>query len=252
MLSRHDWREYDQKIVLYTANAGKIELTARGVKKSTAKNSSSLEPGTIIAFTPAHANTHGRTASAGQLLTSVEPLAVFSNIQQHLEASLYAQYGLALTATVTELEQPEERLFGLLVQWLAHLNAAPLFSAWLTMWFVAQFINILGFTPELQVCVLCGKELGEHMSISYAHGGFLCAACSRAVGLTVVLEPLNQKERTLFTSFFSGPVAQMSSEVPALEVAEELLFGKILSRYLAFQTGYKIPSPGHLAELAKV
>ena len=47
VLSRRDFREFDQMISLYTREQGKLELLARGLKKVTSKNAAHLEPSVI-------------------------------------------------------------------------------------------------------------------------------------------------------------------------------------------------------------
>jgi DNA repair protein RecO (recombination protein O) len=44
VLSRRDFRENDQMIVLYTLEKGKIEALAKGIKKTVSKNAAFLEP----------------------------------------------------------------------------------------------------------------------------------------------------------------------------------------------------------------
>ena len=48
VLARHDVREFDQMISLYTRDAGKIEVLAKGIKKITSKNSSNLEVFSVV------------------------------------------------------------------------------------------------------------------------------------------------------------------------------------------------------------
>jgi DNA repair protein RecO len=236
VLSRRDVREFDQRIVLYGAG-GKFECLARGIKKSTAKNSASLEPGSFISFTPAQ----GRQQS---LITSVEPLAVFTDIFQNLNANLHVQFGLTVLERITEVEQSEPELFAALLEWLAQVNAAPVAATHLTLTFFAKLIMIFGFTPELEVCVQCGQALGEQTALSYAHGGFLCARCTQSAAADLALEPMSKNERLVFSSFFNASPTTVSSH--------EQRFLDILSRYMSYQTGRQLARLGHLAELCKV
>ena len=48
VLSRRDFREYDQSISLYTLEKGRLEVLARGVKKILSKNAAHLEPFCLI------------------------------------------------------------------------------------------------------------------------------------------------------------------------------------------------------------
>ena len=48
VLNRHDFRENDQMVSLYTKERGKVAVLAKGIKKITSKNSASLMPFSLL------------------------------------------------------------------------------------------------------------------------------------------------------------------------------------------------------------
>jgi hypothetical protein len=78
VLSRRDFREYDQIITVYTKEQGKLELLARGVKKIVSKNTAHLEPFSygMIESVPGKEILH---------LTTAQPLHTFPFIRSNLE-----------------------------------------------------------------------------------------------------------------------------------------------------------------------
>ena len=75
VLSRRDFREYDQIVSVYTKDLGKQDLLARGIKKITSKNSAYLE---LFSFVDIEIIKGKELDYIG----SVQPVNYFKNIRQ--------------------------------------------------------------------------------------------------------------------------------------------------------------------------
>jgi recombinational DNA repair protein (RecF pathway) len=83
---------------------------------------------------------------------------------------------------MTKRELPEERVFALLAEWFAALDASPapapgsrhlLFDA-----AVARLMDILGFGIDLRACVRCrGALVPDGNSVNVIQGGIECGEC---------------------------------------------------------------------------
>src|SRR3989339_1308355 len=115
VLSRRDFREFDQMISVYTKERGKLNLLARGVKKIISKNSAHLEPFSLVDIEIAR----GKEIDH---LTKVVPINYFSNIRADLQKSLAAGFIVSTTDKLLHTNEPDKRIFDLFVGWLNSLN----------------------------------------------------------------------------------------------------------------------------------
>lgn len=182
ILSRRDFREYDQIISVYTKEQGKLELLARGVKKIVSKNAAHLEPFSycIVEMVPGKEIQH---------LTTAQPLSIFPSIRTNLEKSLAAQIVVATTDRLTHVGQKDARLFALLKSWLIFVEKASILPWLLVDGFLLALLQLLGFAPILDRCVVCAKAyktmIKEEFSAArktkpglyFAGGGLVCPSC---------------------------------------------------------------------------
>lgn len=143
VLARRDFREHDQLITLYTREQGKAEVIARGIKKITSKNSPFLEPFALL-------EAEIIPGKEKRYVGAVTVREAYLNIRGDLARALAGQSALALTNTLLVGEEPDERIFKLLVDFLKFLNAAPPAKNSLNR-FSAELITYLGFAPSASV-----------------------------------------------------------------------------------------------------
>ncbi|MBI5728467.1 MAG: DNA repair protein RecO [Candidatus Magasanikbacteria bacterium] len=186
ILSRRDWREYDQIISAYTKERGKIELLARGVKKITSKNAAHLEPFSFVEVEVAK----GKEIDH---LTTVVPRDFFSGIRVDLEKSAMAGAAVSLTDRLVEVGVTDTRVFATLLSWLRFVEAVHVAGTCLLDGYVVVLLECLGFTPILDRCVICfrsfqeivGRQLEYQPSsvkskipgLYFAGGGLICGEC---------------------------------------------------------------------------
>lgn len=144
VLSRRDFREYDQIISLYTEDCGKIELLARGVKKIASKNSSHLEPWAIVdvCFVRGKELDHVTTVANNQ---------IFFHIRRSYSKTLFASWILHCVDLCVKSGVPDPDLYRHLIQTFNDLNSLldqeniPIVDR-----FVYGFLVHLGVIPENQ------------------------------------------------------------------------------------------------------
>jgi DNA repair protein RecO (recombination protein O) len=139
ILSRRDFREYDQIISLYTLEKGKVEVLARGIKKITSKNSAHLEPFSLVEveIIPGKELNH---------LGGVTPINYFSNIRKDLSKSLAVGFVVGLLDRVLHEGERDERIFELLKSWLGYLDLELVtYNLKLTDSFIVKLLLYLGF-----------------------------------------------------------------------------------------------------------
>lgn len=195
VLSRTDVREFDQMVSVYTREAGRQDALVRGVKKIVSKNAPHLEPFSFVMIEMVKGKEFA-------YITKVQPLSYFSAIRRSVEKSLSAQFAVALVRQVSHVGEKDEEMFMLLYTFLSFLNKTEgrEFCIYLDT-FVIKCFGALGFAPQLDACVVCGKSIREVVQedlnvttkqkcgFYFAGGGLVCANClfnKKRVGEQVV------------------------------------------------------------------
>ncbi|MBT7755151.1 MAG: DNA repair protein RecO, partial [Candidatus Magasanikbacteria bacterium] len=174
VLARRNVREVDQIISVYTAEYGRRDLFARGVKKITSKNTAHLEPFSFV---------HVGIAKGRDMdhVTNVQPIEYFSSIRLDIDKLSLANYVVSLCARVFEQNHPDHHLFTLLLTWLSSLNTSRSTNIFVLDAFIILFLSHLGFYPSFDVCVSCEKQLDadhdKYLGFSISSGGLICRSC---------------------------------------------------------------------------
>ena len=152
VLSRRNIKENDQIISFYTLEKGKKEILARGVKKIISKNSAHLESFSFV---------DAEIISGKEIdyLGAVQPINYFVNIRKDLKKGLAAgALVFALDKLLHEGER-DEKVFGLLLSWLEHLNNIKEYDNILLDAFFVKLLSLLGFNiTEVKNVVGSAKE----------------------------------------------------------------------------------------------
>lgn len=110
------------------------------------------------------------------------PLKPRTPLRGDWKACAAASYLADLVQRISPPDAPHAELFDILDAGLDHLaanGATPEF----VHWFELKLLEYLGLAPRLRHCLGCNRDLkpGERRTrFSYARGGILCPACSRA------------------------------------------------------------------------
>lgn len=176
VLKRHNLKEADIIVTLYTRDIGRIQAIARGVRKAKSKLAASLDIFTYIDLT----------------LYRRHQNKLFTVIETHIKHSLYRikkdfvriVYGNYLLELVDKLtgEEKSISLFNLIKSFLFLMedkDAETVLSC-----FMVRFLGILGYEMCLDVCASCRKPIhrfkkGKSWKISFSpkEGGVLCYRC---------------------------------------------------------------------------
>lgn len=165
-----DHGEADRVVTLLAEGRGKLAAYARGARASTRRFGGALEPFTLVS-----AELSGRGAGDQLLrLESVAPERAFPAIRGDLARIACAAYAVELARELTRDHEPHDDLFGLLVDYLGRLDAAPARPGTLRA-FELLALAAAGFQPHLEACARCGRPLPDGAVIfSPADGGPLC------------------------------------------------------------------------------
>jgi len=186
VLRTHKLGEADRIITLLTRDHGRVRAVAKGVRRTTSRWGSRLEPFTHVDLQLAE----GRNLD---VITQAETLTPFSS-------SLGADYERYTAGTVmletaerliTEEKQPSLQQFLLLVGGLRALTAEDRVPGQVLDSYLLRSLSVAGYAPSFEGCARCGVE-GPHRWFNPAAGGVLCPECrlpgsANPAGETVVL-----------------------------------------------------------------
>ncbi|MFA7245462.1 MAG: DNA repair protein RecO [Candidatus Magasanikbacteria bacterium] len=142
VLSRKDFREFDQIISVYNEEKGKISLVVRGVKKIVSKNSAHLEPFSLV-------NIDIEKGKEFDYLTRVYIEDYFKGIRQNLDKSLVASFVIYLVDKLFSEGAGDERFFYFLHNFFVYLDNLEKIEKkeiiLLIDFFVVNLLYFLGF-----------------------------------------------------------------------------------------------------------
>ncbi|MDD4901319.1 MAG: DNA repair protein RecO [Patescibacteria group bacterium] len=173
ILSRQPRGECDGRAVVYSREAGKLELVARGVKKIKSKLAGHLEPFNLADIMAVRGQKYDYVGAA----VSQE---CFSDIKSDLTKLAAAGRAVKLAQELTKPGVPQVEIFELLKDYLETLEAARKDSEILPAFFTLKLLSALGHAPELSRCLSCAAKIQPGKNrLDLARGGLICAKCAK-------------------------------------------------------------------------
>jgi len=171
VLRTHKLGEADRIITLLTRNHGRVRAVAKGVRRTTSRWGSRLEPFTHVDLQLAE----GRNLDT---ITQAETLSPFSG-EIGLDYERYTSGTVMLETAdrlVSEERQPALQQFLLLVGGLRAMASGERGPSQVLDSYLLRSLAVAGYAPSFEHCARCGDE-GPHRWFSPAAGGVLCATC---------------------------------------------------------------------------
>jgi DNA repair protein RecO (recombination protein O) len=144
ILKKQNYREADQIVTLWTREAGKIRVMARGLRLGKSKLSFGMQDLGVVEI-----ETAGHRALPA--LISTKPIQNFSGLREDLSKTVAAFYAVELMLKMTPDEEPNAEAYGFLLDYLNFLNSTdivslPVFS--IVDSFSLRLLRSLGFSIE--------------------------------------------------------------------------------------------------------
>ncbi|QBR91619.1 DNA repair protein RecO [Nocardioides euryhalodurans] len=171
VLRTHKLGEADRIITLLTRQHGLVRAVAKGVRRTTSRWGSRLEPFTHVDLQLAE----GRSLDT---ITQAETLTPFPSRLGHDYDRYTAGTVMLETAErlVTEEKQPSVQQFLLLVGGLRAMGGGEHPAGQVLDSYLLRSLAVAGYAPSFDHCARCGDP-GPHRWFSPASGGVLCGDC---------------------------------------------------------------------------
>ncbi|MFO7630910.1 MAG: DNA repair protein RecO [Caldilinea sp.] len=242
ILRRRDVNDADRVLTVLTPGDGKLELIAKGVRKTTSRKAGHLEPFVHAALLVAQ----GRT---WDIVTEVQTVESFRHLRDNLDAIAAASYVCELLDSFAETGDDAHALWDLALLVLRELDAAAAgdeLPPTLLAWFNLHLLSLTGFQPQLFRCLDCERDIEPAINfLSLPEGGVLCAQCAARRSDVEALDVDTLKVLRFFQSQPWTAVAPVAVRPAILRRVEN-----VLNRYLIFVLERQMRSTVFLHRLA--
>jgi DNA repair protein RecO (recombination protein O) len=156
-----DYRDQSKILTLYAKEFGRISAIAKGARSSQSKFASAFEVGSHIAVVLYKKSTRQiQNISDAALKTS------FFGFTATMEKLSVMHQILELTRLCTEDDEPNVKIFNLLLETLQCLESFKKNEVNLLFYFQVRLISHLGFKPNFSECVVSGKRIWKSLETS--------------------------------------------------------------------------------------
>ncbi len=171
MLRTHKLGEADRIITLLTREHGRVRAVAKGVRKTTSRWGSRLEPFTHVDLQLAE----GRNLDVVTQAETLDPFAagLGRDYERYTAGSVMLETADRL---VTEERQPSVQQFLLLVGGLRAMTAGEHRPSQVLDSYLLRSLAVSGYAPSFDHCARCGDP-GPHRWFNPSAGGVLCPDC---------------------------------------------------------------------------
>ena len=171
VLRTHKLGEADRIITLLTRQHGRVRAVAKGVRRTTSKFGSRLEPFTHVDVQLAEGRSLDTITQAETHDAFAAPLG--ADYERYTAGTVMLETADRL---VTEEKEPSLQQFLLLVGGLRAMTSGERAPAQVLDSYLLRSLAVAGYAPSFTHCARCGDP-GPHRWFSPSAGGALCADC---------------------------------------------------------------------------
>jgi DNA repair protein RecO (recombination protein O) len=168
VLRRSEFGEADRLLTVFSPGYGKLQLLAKGVRKTASRKAGHVELFMLTNLLVAR----GRT---WDIISQAEIVEAYRGLREDLDRTSLAYYLAELTDRFAEEHDPNAPLFELLALTLAQLSHID--DPFLALrYFELHLLGLTGYQPQLFFCVDCQEALEpvENNYFYFSGGGTLC------------------------------------------------------------------------------
>lgn len=203
----------DKIITLCSADYGKIDAVAKGVRRVKSRLAGNVEPLSHGSYMLAR----GRNLD---IITQAQSIETFQPIRDDLSRLSYALYASELVDRATEEREENFPVYKLLLDTLRRLSTREDIDT-VMRFFEMALLGRLGYRPQLDQCVVKPRPLKDDEATVWAPalGGVVCSQCRpENVAVTALSKPTIAALRALQGDNFT----EIAQQVNGANVGDEL------------------------------
>ena len=166
-----DFSETSRIVTFLTPDRGRMACMAKGVRRRR-----SAFAGVLDTFNRVELVYYWKDGRQVQTLAEATLLDGFPAIKRDPARGVYAGFPLELVYRAAHENEPSRGLYEALTAGLSALCAWSHDVRTHACWQALRLIGAAGFAPEMEVCVRCGKTLGDAAGFAL-DGGLCCLGC---------------------------------------------------------------------------
>ncbi len=174
ILRRREATESSLILTVFSDRAGKLDLLAKGARRSKSHFLGRLE-----LFSLCHLTYYDNPRRGLNILSECELIDPFLHLRSDYSSFVTACYFAALVETGTGLASKARAVFDLLKGAFRHLASLPQPAA-AERYFELHLLSLLGYDLQMHVCVCCRKKDLRLRFFSARAGGMVCDGCRGA------------------------------------------------------------------------
>jgi DNA repair protein RecO (recombination protein O) len=230
VLKSIDWKDSSKITTLFTRELGKLNVIAKGAKKSGSRYRGLLESLNLI-----EAFIYLSPSRELQTLGDISLEYSFNTMRRDLLKTGYAFGVLELLDSFFAYSNPDSTFFDFNKRMLQALEDSD--NEQVIFWYyLLKLASYLGFKPEFTLCRKCGEQVsGDEIHFSMNEGSVICKSCLPAGenGLKISKADLKILARIQQTKHTS--IARLG-----LILNQKLNITDFLLQYIQFHTGQKL------------
>ena len=173
VIRRADYSDYDRMVTLFSPEMGRVDAIARGCRRPKSPLVNAVEPFTSGEF-QLYAHRDRYSLEQCQISDS------YFELRSDYDRLRHGAYWLRLLDAAILPDTPAPELFITTLRGLAHLNYGELPPELTTFAFEAHFMRLMGLSPRMDACMICGKPVDGDARFDPELGGAVCLECRSA------------------------------------------------------------------------
>ena len=186
VLRKNDFWEADRIFTIFTKDFGKLEILGRAIRKIKSKLRGGMR---LFSLT----NIEFIQGKTYKTLTDASLIENFPDLRKDLKRLKISYEISEISDDLIRGQEKDEKIWNLLRETFQRLNKSSLSveEYWLIYYyFFWNFLSILGYRPELNLCAICQKKLiPKDLYFSPKEGGVICFTCFKKTKSGKKIEP---------------------------------------------------------------
>lgn len=174
--------DYDKLLTVITEDLGKISVSAKGARRS----GNRFSAGTQVFSYCEWVLYKGKNT---YILNSCDIITSFYEIRKDVSLLAYSAHMLDILQDTTYENQPAKEPLTLLLYALNALSRQNRDPELIVRVFSLKLIQIMGFSPSLNGCCLCGTKKTDEIYFSFDRCGFICEDCRKQSDNALKIKP---------------------------------------------------------------
>ena len=229
------WGENDKRIVLLTADRGRISVLAKGARSMKSKYTN-----TTCLFTYGNFEITERGGYAW--LGGASVIESFWGIRNDIDRLALASYVVDVAGELTGEEEPAGDILRLTLNTLYAISQNFKPREQIKATYEIRALAMSGYMPDLSGCGLCGKEADELLYLDIMNGMLECHDCINSLSAKVHLAEADERTSRILVPMSMPTIAtaRYIMGAPVEKVLSVLLTGEVMTELGRFGETYAI------------